>query len=76
MISVLHIGLPFVPPWLGLEEGEKIAARLAGIRREMELDFKRQIIEAARIEAPEAKLLEFDHAVPVPVLTGKAFEAH
>jgi DNA-binding LacI/PurR family transcriptional regulator len=117
MISVLHIGLPLVPPWLTPEDGEKIATRLAGIRQKMEAagyrydvlhaspdggliefrerlrteridaiiigggvagdpklaSFKQQIKDAARDEAPEAKVLEFDHAVEVPVLVGRAF---
>lgn len=117
MISVLHIGLPLVPPWLTAEEGEKIAVRLAGIRQKMEAagyrydvqhaspdgglaefrerlraeridaivigggvagnpnlaSFKQQIIDAARDEAPEAKVLEFDHTLEVPVLVGRAF---
>lgn len=117
MVSVLHIGLPLVPPWLTVEEGTKIAARLVGIRQKMEaagyrydvlhaspdvgltefrerlrterIDavvigggvvgdpklaaFKQQIIDAAREEAPEAKVLEFDHTLEVPVLLGRAF---
>ncbi len=117
MISVLHIGLPLMPPWLTAEESEKIGARLAGIRREMEAAgyrydvlhaspegglaefrkrlqtepinavligggvagdpklaaFKQQIVDATRNEAPEAKLLEFDHALEVSVLVGRAF---
>jgi hypothetical protein len=117
MISVLHIGLPLVLPWLTPEDGEKIAARLAGIRQKMEAagdryavlhaspdggliefrerlrteridaviigggvagdpklaSFKQQIKDAARDEAPEGKVLEFDHAVEVPVLVGRAF---
>jgi hypothetical protein len=117
MISVLHIGLPLMPPWLTVEDGEKIAGRLAGIRQKMKAagyrydvlhaspdggltgfrerlraeridavligggvagdpklaSFKQQIIEAARDEAPEAKVLEFDHALEVPVLVGRAF---
>jgi hypothetical protein len=35
--------------------------------------FKQQIIEAARDEAPKAKVLEFDHTLEVPVLIGRAF---
>jgi hypothetical protein len=35
MASVLHIGLPLRPPWLTLEEGAEIAARLLGIRQKM-----------------------------------------
>ncbi len=35
--------------------------------------FKRQIIDAVRDEAPHAKVLEFDHALEVPVLVGRAF---
>jgi hypothetical protein len=117
MISVLHIGLPLVPPWLTAEDGEKIAVRLAGIRQKMEASgykyhvlhaspdggltefrewlraeridavligggvagdpklasFKQQIIDAARDEAPEAKVLEFNHALEVPILIGRAF---
>jgi DNA-binding LacI/PurR family transcriptional regulator len=117
MISVLHVGLPLGPPWLTEEEGEKIAARLAGIRQKMQaagyryvvlhaspdgelnefrerlrtepIDavligggvagdpklaaFKQQIIDAAQAEAPKAKILEFDHAVDVQVLVGRAF---
>lgn len=117
MISVLHIGLPLGPPWLSVEDGKKIAARLAGIRQTMaaagyrydvmhaspdgglaelrtrlqteRIDavligggvagdpqlayFKQQIIDATREEAPEAKLLEFDHSLEVPVLVGRAF---
>jgi hypothetical protein len=33
MISVLHMGLPLVPPWLTTEEGREIAVRLARIRQ-------------------------------------------
>jgi hypothetical protein len=117
VVSVLHIGLPLVPPWLTAEEGTKIATRLVGIRQKMEaagyrydvlhaspdvgltefrerlrterIDavvigggvvgdpklaaFKQQIIDAAREEAPEAKVLEFDHTLEVPVLLGRAF---
>jgi len=117
MISVLHIGLPLVPPWLTSEDGEKIAARLAGIRQKMEAagyrydilhaspdggltefrewlrteridaviigggvagdpklaSFKQQIQDAARDEAPDAKVLDFDHAQEVPALVGRAF---
>jgi hypothetical protein len=35
--------------------------------------FRQQIVDAAREEAPAAKLLEFDHTVEVPVLVGRAF---
>lgn len=35
--------------------------------------FKQQIIDAVREEAPAAKVLEFDHAVDVQVLVGRAF---
>ncbi len=35
--------------------------------------FKQQIVVATREEAPEAKVLEFDHALEVPVLVGRAF---
>lgn len=28
MISVMHIRLPLVPPWLTADEGERVAARL------------------------------------------------
>lgn len=117
MISVLHIGLPLLPPWLSAEDAQKIAARLISIRQKMEAagyrydvlhaspdggltefrkrlqaeridavligggllgdqrlqSFKQQIINAARDEAPEAKVLEFDHTLEVPVLVGRAF---
>ena len=117
MISVLHIGLPLAPPWLTQEDGEKIAARLAGIRQQMQMAgfryevlhaspdtgltefrerlraervdcvligggvagdpklgcFKQQIVHAARDVAPQAKVLEFDHALEVPVLVRRAF---
>ncbi len=116
MISVLHIGLPLVPPWLTPEEGKEIAVRLAGIRQRMEVagfrydilhaspdtglaafrerlraervdavligggvagdpklaSFKQDIINAARYEAPQAKVLEFDHALDVPGQVGRA----
>jgi len=118
MISVLHIGLPLAAPWLTVEEGSKIAARLADIRQKMEAagyhydvlhaspecgltefrerlrtekvdvvlmgggvagdpkfaEFKQQIINAVREESPKVKILEFDHAVEVPTLVGRAFE--
>ena len=35
--------------------------------------FKQQIIDVAGEEAPAAKVLEFDHALEVPVLLGRAF---
>jgi hypothetical protein len=35
--------------------------------------FKMQIIDAALGEAPQAQILEFDHALKVPVLVGRAF---
>jgi DNA-binding LacI/PurR family transcriptional regulator len=35
--------------------------------------FKQQIIDAARDEAPQAKVLEFDHSLEVPVLVRRAF---
>jgi hypothetical protein len=35
MASVLHIGLPLAPPWLTLDEGAEIAARLVGITQRM-----------------------------------------
>ncbi len=117
MISVLHVGLPLLPPWLTAEEGKKIATRLANIRQNMKAagyrydvmhaspdggltefrerlrteridaivigggvvgdpklaEFKQQIIDVAREEAPVAKVLEFDHALEVPVLVGRAF---
>jgi DNA-binding LacI/PurR family transcriptional regulator len=117
MVSVLHIGLPLAPPWLTHEDGEKVAARLAGIRQQMEAagfryqvlhaspdtglaefrerlrservdailigggvaadpklaSFKQEIVGAAREVAPQAKVLEFDHALEVPVLVGRAF---
>jgi hypothetical protein len=34
--------------------------------------FKRQIIDAVSQEAPQAKLLEFDHSVDVEILVGRA----
>ncbi len=117
MISVLHIGLPLVPPWLTAEDSKKIAARLADIRQKMEaagyrydilhaspdggltefrdrlrterIDavligggvvgdpklaaFKQQIIDAAREEAPMAKVQELDHTLEVPLQLGRAF---
>lgn len=117
MVSVLHIGLPLAPPWLTPEDAVDIAARLAGIRQQMnaagfrydvlhaspetglaqfrarlraeQIDavligggvagdpdlasFKQQIIDAAHTEAPQAKILEFDHGLDVPVLVGRAF---
>jgi hypothetical protein len=117
MISVLHIGLPLMPPWLTQEEGKKIAARLVGIRQQMKaagyqydvlhaspatglaefrerlrrerIDavligggvigdpklaiFKQQIIDAAQEEAPTSRVLEYDHALEVPILLGRVF---
>jgi DNA-binding LacI/PurR family transcriptional regulator len=35
--------------------------------------FKREIVDAVRDEAPQAKVLEFDHAIDVHVLVGRAF---
>lgn len=35
--------------------------------------FKMQIIDVAHDEAPEAKVLEFDHSLEVPVLIKRAF---
>jgi hypothetical protein len=35
--------------------------------------FKQEIIDAVREVAPQAKVLEFDHALEVPVLVGRAF---
>ncbi len=35
--------------------------------------FKQQIVDAVREEAPQAKVLEFDHALDVQVLVGRAF---
>jgi hypothetical protein len=35
--------------------------------------FKQQIIDAARDEAPQTKVLEFDHTLEVPALVGRAF---
>jgi hypothetical protein len=116
-ISILHIGLPFEPPWLSAAEAAKIAARLAGIKRAMEAagyryvvahaspdhglasfrerlraepwdavligggvcgdpklaGFKQQIVDAVKDETPQAKVLEFDHALDVQVLIGRAF---
>ena len=36
-------------------------------------DFKQQIIDAAREEAPQVKVLDFDHSLDVPVLVRRAF---
>lgn len=117
MISVLHVGLPLAPPWLTLDDCERISARLSGIQRSMEAagyryavmhvspieglanlrerlrmepwdavligggvaadpklaSFKQQIIDAVSDVAPNAKVLEFDHALEVPILVGRAF---
>ena len=35
--------------------------------------FRQQIVGSARDVAPQAKVLEFDHALEVPVLVGHAF---
>ena len=35
--------------------------------------FRREIVDAARDVAPQAKVLEFDHTLDVPVLVGRAF---
>ena len=35
--------------------------------------FKQQIIMTVRDAAPEAKVLEYDHTLEVPVLVGRAF---
>jgi hypothetical protein len=118
MISVLHIGLPLLPPWLTEEEATTISVRLGDIRQKMKaagyhyqvlhasppgglngfrerlgaerIDavligggvagdpklaaFKQQIIDATQEEAPDAKVLEYDHALEVPSLVGRAFE--
>jgi hypothetical protein len=56
MVSVLHIGLPLGPPWLTQEDGEKIAARLAGIRHQMEAaGFRYDVLHAS----PDTGLAEF-----------------
>lgn len=56
MISVLHIGLPLAPPWLTQEDGEKIAARLAGIRQQMQMaGFRYHVLHAS----PDTRLTEF-----------------
>ena len=56
MVSVLHIGLPLGPPWLTQEDGEKIAARLAGIRQQMEAaGFRYDVLHAS----PDTGLTEF-----------------
>lgn len=56
MISVLHIGLPLVPPWLTKEEGKEIAARLVSIRRQMETaGYLYDVLHAS----PEGGLTEF-----------------
>lgn len=118
MISVLHVGLPLMPPWVAAHECEKIAARLAGIQQRMEAAgyryvvvhaspeegladfrerlrtepfnavligggvsadpklarFKQQIVDVVRDEAPEAKVLDFDHALEVQVMVERAFQ--
>jgi hypothetical protein len=56
MISVLHIGLPLMPPWLTAEEGEEISARLQDIRQKMEAAGYRYTVLHA---APETGLAEF-----------------
>lgn len=56
MISVLHIGLPLVPPWLTVEDGQKIALRLAGIRQKMEAAGYRYCVLHA---SPDGGLNEF-----------------
>ena len=117
LFSVVHIGLPLSPPWLTQRDGEKIAARLAGIRQQMReagfrydvlhaspdtgltkfrkrlqadrvdavvigggvvgdpklASFKQEIVDAALDVAPQAKVLDFDHALEVPVLVRRAF---
>jgi hypothetical protein len=37
-------------------------------------EFKQQIVAAVQDEAPQAKLLEFDHAIDVEDVVGRAFE--
>jgi len=53
-------------PWDAVLIGGGVAGdpKLAG--------FKQQIIDAVRDEAPQAKVLEFDHAVDVQVLVARA----
>jgi hypothetical protein len=55
MISVVHIGLPLVPPWVPAEEYEKIASRLMGIRQRMEAaGYRYEVMHAS----PEIGLAE------------------
>ncbi|MGC9225644.1 MAG: hypothetical protein ACP5E2_17200, partial [Terracidiphilus sp.] len=56
MASVLHIGLPLSPPWLTADEGDKIAARLVGIRKRMEAAGYRYVVMHA---SPNGGLEEF-----------------
>jgi molybdopterin biosynthesis enzyme len=55
MISVVHIGLPLVPPWVPIGECEKIASRLIGIRQRMEAaGYRYEVMHAS----PESGLAE------------------
>jgi hypothetical protein len=55
MISIVHIGLPLVPPWVPAEECEMIAARLMGIRQKMEAaGYRYEVMHAS----PEVGLAE------------------
>jgi hypothetical protein len=56
MATIVHIGLPLSPPWLTVEEGEKIAARLADIRLRMEAAGYRYVVMHA---SPDGGLEEF-----------------
>ena len=55
MFSVVHIGLPLAPPWVPVEECEKIASRLIGIRQRMEaMGYRYEVMHAS----PEGGLAE------------------
>jgi len=55
MISVVHIGLPLIPPWVPAEECDKIASRLTDIRQRMEAaGYRYEVMHAS----PETGLAE------------------
>lgn len=55
MISVVHIGLPLVSPWVPAGECDRIASRLLGIRHRMEAaGYRYEVIHAS----PESGLAE------------------
>ncbi len=65
-------GLEGFRGWLRTEPCDVVLIG-GGVSADPELKgFKQQIIDAVREEAPEAKVLEFDHAVDVQVLVGRA----